>query len=103
MAKKLSKKEEYLLNVQDLMDVVPTSTVAKVVRQINDGGKKNRVVKWIVAGYSVHSDLRDVWSISPGDTEHYEFTLMVKDYKKFVEACEKRRAEILEQIKVKKK
>lgn len=103
MAKKLSKKEEYLLNVQDLMDAIPLSTVAKFIKQFKADGVTYRSIRWAVDGYAVHSDTRDVYSIGPGDTANFEFILKVRDYNKFVEACEKRRAEVLEQIKVKQK
>ena len=93
------KAAAYSLQFQDLMDVIPTSTVAKHVDLIN----KKRLIEWVVDGYVVRSSMLDVYSVGYNDTEKFEFFLKLKDYKKFVEACEKRRAEILEQIKVKKK
>ncbi len=93
------KAAAYSLQFQDLMDVIPTSMVAKHVDLIN----KKRSIEWVVDGYVVRSSMLDVYSVGYNDTEKFEFFLKLKDYKKFVEACEKRRAEIFEQIKVKKK
>ena len=86
----LTKKETYLLQVQDLMAVIPASTVNKIVDQIDD----TRSIKWVVDGYTVHSSLRDVYSVNMDDTERFEFFLKARDYKKFVEACEARRKEL---------
>lgn len=96
---RLSKAEAYSLQVKDLMDAVPTSTVIKCVDKID----KHRLIKWVVDGYAVHSSMRDVYSVGLNEIENFEFFLKLKDYKKFVEACEKRRAELYGQLKKRKR
>ena len=96
-SKKANKAAAYSLQLQDLMDVIPTSKIDKQVDKIADC----RSITWVVDGYAVHSSLRDVYSIDMDSNEKFEFFLKSKDYKKFVEACEKRRAEIFEQNKTK--
>ena len=104
MSKKLQQKQEYLLNVKDLMDAVPTSTVAKIIDGFDEeDGTKYRLIKWVVDGYAVYSDDRDVYSIEPDETESFAFLLKARDYKKFVAACEARRAETYKKLVVKKK
>lgn len=95
----LNKKEAYSLNVQDLMQEISTSTVVKHVTYIDDF----QSIQWTVNGYTVYSSLRDVYSIDPHDREKFIFFLKAKDYKNFVAACEKRRAELREQNKAKTK
>lgn len=102
MTKKISKKEQYSIQVQDLMDVIPLST--DVSKQLDgERNKKGRVVnksiRWVVKGYAVYSGTRSVNSIAYDDSEQFEFCLKVKDYKNFVQACEDRRAQLLEQYR----
>lgn len=102
MAKKLgtlTKTEQYSLQFQDLMDAIPTSTVIKHVDEIEG----DRSIQWVINGYSVHSSMRDVYSIGLDEKPKFEFFLKANDYNKFVQACETRRAQILEQLKTRKK
>ena len=101
---KFSTKKEYALGVQDLMNAIPTSTVAKIIDGFDDeDGPVYRSVKWVVDGYAVYSELRNVHSIDPDGNEEFAFILKAKDYNEFVKACKARRAEIHKQITVKKK
>ena len=96
MAKKsgtLTKTEQYSLQFQDLMDAISTSTSVNYIRP----------VEWVLDGYIVHHPIRHVYSIGLNDTERFEFRIKAKDYKTFVDACKKRRAQILEQLKTRKK
>lgn len=96
MAKKsgtLTKTEQYSLQFQDLMDAISTSTSVNYVKP----------VEWVLDGYVVHHPIRYVYSIGLNDTEYFEFRIKAKDYKTFVDACKKRRAQILEQLKTRKK
>ena len=98
----LNKKESYSLRVQNLMGVIPTSTVEKHVTNMGDFSS---IVQWSIGGYIIYSSFywHDVYSTSPNGKKHFEFFLEAKDYIKIKEACEKRRAELLEQTKSKKK
>ena len=100
------KAELYSLNLQDLMASIPESTVAKQIDDFideEDGKILDHQIRWVVGDHIVYSGIRDVYSIDCGDTEKFKFILKRADYKKFVEACEKRRAEIFEQMKSRKK
>lgn len=88
----MNKKEKYALNLQDLMNVIPTSTVVKHVVYVDDF----RSIQWSIDGYIVYSSLRDVYSVGMDEKEKFEFFLKAKDYKKFVLACEARRKELFE-------
>ncbi len=99
----LSDTDTYSLRFQDLMDAIPGSTVAKHIDLIRDGGEMYRSTTWVLDGYTVYSNLRDVYSVDYNGREKFEFLLKRTDYKKFVAVCEKRRAEISKQITVRKK
>lgn len=102
----MNTKEKYALNVQNLMDLIPESTVAKQVDILMDEDEDKvleRQIKWVVGDYAVYSDLHDVYSIGTNFEETLEFILKVNDYKKFVTACKKRRAEMLKQMQPQKK
>ena len=88
--KKQTKTERYSFQVQDLMNVIPTSTVVKHVVYVDDF----RSIQWSIDGYIVYSSLRDVYSVGMDEKEKFEFFLKPKDYKKFVSACEARRKEL---------
>lgn len=91
------KKETYAIKVQDLMDSIPVSTVAKQVDKFideDDGKVLSRQIRWVVGDYVVYSGIRDVYSIGASDSEFFKFILKSKDYKNFVLACEARRKEL---------
>ena len=93
----MNKKERYQLNVQDLMDSIPESTVAKqleILTDENDDKIISRDIRWVVNDYVVYSGLRDVYSIEPDCSETFKFILKYADYKKFVSACQARRQEL---------
>ncbi len=94
---KKSYKEKYELNLQDLMELVPVSEIAKQVDVLKDEDE-NKVIghntRWVVGDYVVYSGIRDVYSIGPSDTEIFKFILTPVDYRKFIVACEARRKEL---------
>jgi hypothetical protein len=93
----MNKKERYQLNVQDLMDSIPESTVAKqleVLTDENDDKVLSRDIRWVVNDYVVYSGLRNVYSVEPDGSETFKFSLKYQDYKKFVAECEARRKEL---------
>lgn len=93
----MTKKEIYKLNVQDLMDSVPESAVAKqfdVLLDENDDKVLSRNIRWVVNDYVVYSGLRYVYLVEPDCSETFKFILKYADYKKFVSACEARRKEL---------
>lgn len=93
----MNKKEKYELNVQDLMDAVPESTVAKqldVLIDEDDDKVLSRSIRWVVSDYVVYSGTRDVYSIGFDNSEIFKFVLKRADYKKFVSACQARRQEL---------
>ena len=93
----MNKKERYQLNVQDLMDSIPESTVAKqleILTDENDDKIISRDIRWVVNDYVVYSGLRDVYSIGYDNSEIFKFVLKRADYKKFVSACQARRQEL---------
>ena len=97
-------KEEYELNVANLMELIPTASVWKQVDELEYEGKIiSRSIKWIIGYYAIYSDLREVRSIEADDEEVHKFFMKAKDYKKFVQACNQRRQELLKQHGIKKK
>ena len=91
------KKTPYSLQVQDLMDLIPVSEVAKQVDAVRDedtGKVIGRTTRWVVGDHVVYSGIRDVYSVTPSDSEMLKFILKRPDYEKFVEACEARRKEL---------
>ena len=93
----MTKKEIYKLNVQDLMDSVPESDVAKqldVLIDEDDDKVLSRNIRWVLNDYVVYSGLRDVYSIEADNSEIFKFILKRADYKKFVSACKARRKEL---------
>ena len=62
----LTKTEQYSLQFQDLMDAIPTSTVIKHVDEIEG----DRSIQWVINGYSVHSSMRDVYSIGLDESQN---------------------------------
>ena len=99
-------KEKYALGVQNLMDLIPESTVAKQIEVLmdeNEGEVINRQIRWLVGDYVVYSGLHEVYSVGTSDSEIFEFCLSAKDYKKFVVACEARRAQMHKQLRSQKK
>ena len=92
---KMNATQRYDLNFQNLMDAVPTSgSVAKQVDESKFNNKVYRDITWVVDGYMVYSASRAVYSVSPNFEESLVFSLKLKDYKKFVVACETRRQEL---------
>ena len=94
----MKKTEEYKLNVQDLMDMIPTATVAKQcdILEDTDGKIVDTLIRWVIdEKYVIYSGIRDVYSIGQNFEENFEFILKAKDYKKFVTACKARRNELL--------
>ncbi len=88
-------KEEYQLNVQNLMDLIPTSIVAKQTDVLKDGRRIiSRSIRWVVGNYAVYSKSHWVHFINSDNTEQCEFHLKTPDYQAFVDACEARRAEL---------
>ncbi len=101
---KQNMKEEYELNVQELMELIPTVSVWKQVDELKYEGKVlSRSIKWIVGDYAIYSDMREVRSIEADDEESHKFFMKNKDYKEFVKACDQRRNELLKQYGIKKK
>ena len=98
MKKPLSKKEAYELQVQDLMDLIPASMVAKQVDVLYDDDEDGKIlrrdIRWVVGDHVVYSGMRHVYSITPSDSEVFQFILKRPDYKLFVEACNARRKEL---------
>lgn len=93
----MSKKEIYNLKLQNLMDLVPVSTVSKQVNDFideEDGTVLERTIRWVVGNYSIYSSMRDVYLIKNNDTEILDFILKRADYKKIALACEARRKEL---------
>ena len=90
-------KEKYEINLQDLMELIPVSPVAKqvdVLKDEDDGKVLDRATRWVVGDWVVYSGIRDVYTIGTADTEIFKFILKRADYKKFVLACEARRKEL---------
>lgn len=93
----MNKKEKYALNLQELMDLVPVSTITKQFDGFvdSDTGKIiDRGTRWVVGDHVVYSGIRDVYSIEPNDSEKFKFILKRADYKKFALACDARRKEL---------
>jgi hypothetical protein len=93
----MNQKEKYELNVQDLMDAVPESIVAKqldVLIDEDDDKVISRSIRWVVSDYVVYSSMRDVYLIGYDNSEIFKFVLNRADYKKFVSACKARRQEL---------
>ncbi len=93
----MTKKEIYNLKLQNLMALVPVSTVSKQVNDFideDDGKILERKIRWVVGDYVVYSSLRDVYSVKNNDTEIFNFILKRADYKNFASACEARRKEL---------
>jgi chaperone required for assembly of F1-ATPase len=93
----MNAKEQYELNLQDLMGSVPTSAVAKQLDVIIDEDNDkiiDRQIRWVTSDHVVYSGLRTVYSIEAEDLEVFKFILKSADYKKFVSACKARRKEL---------
>ena len=93
----MNQKEKYELNVQDLMDAVPESIVAKQLDLLideDDDKVISRSIRWVVSDYVVYSSMRDVYLIGYDNSEIFKFVLKRADYKKFVSACKARRQEL---------
>ena len=98
----MNKKEKYELNLKDLMDLIPVSTIAKQVdnfKDEDDGKVLDHQIKWVVGDHVVYSGIRDVYLIYPNDSEVFKFILKRADYKNFVVACEARRKELFQKTK----
>ncbi|MBO7643014.1 MAG: hypothetical protein J6S74_02695 [Alphaproteobacteria bacterium] len=95
-------EEEYELKFQELMDLIPQSNVFKKEDKFEAGGVVFRSVLWTVGEYTIDSDFRIVSSIEADDKPEPRFCLSKSDYRKFVKACEARRAEVLQQHKIRK-
>ena len=99
----MRKTEEYKLKFKNLMDLVPVSSVAKQVDTVEyEDTVVDSSIRWVVGDRVVYSDMRDVYTIGPRLEEYFEFFLTRKDYKAFVAACNKRRAEMKKQIQKQK-
>lgn len=99
----MRKTEEYKLKFKNLMDLVPVSSVAKQVDTVEyEDTVVDSSIRWVVGDRVVYSDMRDVYTIGPRLEEYFEFFLTRKDYKAFVAACNKRRAEMKQQIQKQK-
>lgn len=107
LIEKVSKRK-YSLQFQNLMDLVPESSVFKKDETFRAEGVILPANKWIIGcqvneehvEYSVDSDLHQVYSIEANDIELPIFKLKTKDYERLVKACEKRHALLLKrQIK----
>ena len=90
------RREEYALNVEDLMEIV---SQANPFEQKNHRGRPE---KWVIGEYSVRIKFRNVCIIGAFDKEKYWFHLRPKDYDNFVQACLERR-EFLAQERKKSK
>lgn len=94
----MNPKEEYESNVQNLMELIPTATVAKqrdILKDETDGEIIDTFIRWVVdEKYAIYSGIHDVYSIGQNFEEAFEFILKSRDYKKFVTACEARRKEL---------
>ena len=95
----MNPKEEYELNVQMLMEIIPTAKVAKqrdiLKDEEADGEIIDTLIRWVVdEKYAIYSGIHDVYSIGQNFEEHFEFILKSRDYKKFVTACKARRKEL---------
>ena len=101
----MNAKEQYELNLQDLMGSVPTSAVAKQLDVIIDEDNDkiiDRQIRWVISDHVVYSGLRTVYSIEAEDLEVFKFILKRADYKKFVSACKARRKELYGTRRIKK-
>lgn len=95
--------QEYKLKFENLMNLIPVSSVAKQIDNFEDEGKVlDSSIRWVVGDYAIYSDVRDVYTIGPRLEEYFEFILTRKDYKAFVAACNKRREEMKKQIQKQK-
>lgn len=112
MPKKLSnekliakqEKEEYLLQVQDLLDMIPSSTVFCK----DETFRYKEVVipsnKWFIGSdYVLNSDYYKLCTLDAEDKEVPMWYLTKTDYAKIVHACKKRHAELLKQHNIKSK
>lgn len=93
----MKNKEKYELNLQNLMELIPVSTIAKQIDEFTDedsGKIIDRNIRWVVGDHVVYSETRDVYSINLSNSETFEFILKRPDYKKFVLACDARRKEL---------
>lgn len=88
------KRETYKLNVQNLMNLIPNSTVAKQIDEEKIGPYTNRTIKWSINNTYVVYSSKFVYAITSDGTEDFQFFMKPKDYTEFVVACEKRRAEL---------
>ena len=99
----MKMNQEYKLKVKNLMNLIPVSSVAKQIDNFEDEGEVlDASIRWVVGDYAIYSDMRDVYTIGPRLEEYFEFFLTKKDYKAFVLACNKRRAEMKKQIQEQK-
>lgn len=92
---KKDNQEKYALNVQSLMNLIPSATVAKQVDILqNTTGIDIRIIKWCIDNaYAVYSS-KFVYAIANDGTEDFQFSMKPKDYKEFVTACKQRRTEL---------
>ena len=95
-------KEQYLARVQDLLDLIPNSSVFKYDDPFNDGERIHHSYKWIVGGYEIDPAFHLVFSIEGDDSREPLFYLRNKEYKDVMDACRKRHAELLAQRRKKK-
>ena len=92
----MTRKEKYSLMVQDLMDLIPVSSVFK--REYTSKFEDIPVAytsKWIVGEYTIDTADHEVCSIEADDVEVHAFRLKQQDYEQVVQACEQRRAALL--------
>ena len=92
--KKIEKnmKMKYRDQVQDLLDLIPTSPVFKQDLTTSVEGVVFPAFKWTVNNeYTIHSDFRRVFTIESDDVEVSYLILNKTDYKKVIAACEQRK------------
>jgi len=91
-------KQKYSLHVQELLDLIPVATsVYKQDMTTEAEGVVFPAYKWVIDDRAVDSDFHRVWSIEADDAEVSLFQLNKTDFKKVIQACEQRRAELLKQ------
>ena len=91
------EKQEYLLRIQELKDVISEKNVFKQDATFTFGEVVFPATKWFFGEYTINSDSRMVSVLDDQDREVCWFYLQPKDYKKLEAACKKRRAELLKQ------
>ncbi len=94
---------KYQEQVQDLLELIPTSPVFKQDLTTSVEGVVFPAFKWTINNeYTIDSDFRRVFTIEADDVEVSCLRLKKADYDKLIKECEERRAVLLKEYQKKK-